>query len=544
LNPVAVTGYACRTCLGDDIDATWPRLLAGETGLRTRDYRLTGQTPAVAALVGPVEGAAGPPEARMVSWAADAIARAAADADIVIRPDDQLVLGISLGAFGCSGQSISSWARATAAAVGVTRPPVVVSTACSTGTDVLLLACDLIGRGAANRVIAAAVDVLTPTKVLGLYAAGVVTETAPRPFQHGRDGTAPGEAAAAMVLEQLKAEPNRRVRAEVLGGANGNDAVSMTAGDETGAALAHVVRRGMRATGTDPRDVAVLSAHATSTVLNDMSEARAYQQVFQAEPQPVIMATKAALGHSLGATGLVEAITVIQTLRTGDVPPVPVERPTASELTLPLATQGTRLNGTTGLSVTVGMGGALSAVLFHVPRNRQPTAASEDQAAVLGQCHQEVPSLDGVRPLLPRMYSDPSAWLLASTAQRVLHKQAPQTTDPEDIGVIVISAEGPATTWDTVLAQAADGFVSPARFAAASPSSLMATICMTTGARGQAMTLVMDPEAPATTGTVAALRDAWLTGPAPRSRLVLTCAHSRTPNGHLFTCTLHGPAPA
>ncbi len=72
--------------------------------------------------------------------------------------------------------------------------------------------------------------------------------------------------------------------------------------------------------GLRPGDVGHINAHGTSTLLNDLAEARAIQKVF-GEPGPPVTSTKGLTGHSLGAAGAIEAVASVLTLFHGVIPP-------------------------------------------------------------------------------------------------------------------------------------------------------------------------------------------------------------------------------
>jgi 3-oxoacyl-[acyl-carrier-protein] synthase II len=138
-----------------------------------------------------------------------------------------------------------------------------------------------------------------------------------------------------------------------------NDAAGMTAPKPDGEAAARAVRRCVEVAGLSLDDVAVVNAHGTATVLNDQAEATCLSGLFGrlARP-PVVFATKGALGHSLGATGVVEAITLLLALRDRTAPPVLGLRRPMPELRLPIARDTPRaVNGGFGISLTLGFGG-------------------------------------------------------------------------------------------------------------------------------------------------------------------------------------------
>jgi 3-oxoacyl-[acyl-carrier-protein] synthase II len=549
---IVISGVAWSTCLGDDADA-WEALLAGRSGLAMHALRPHGSEP-VTALLGlhPSSQTVDP-----VAWAVDVARRALADAGLPPDVTDStgLVLATSLGRFDPDDdQPPEAWGAAVASKLGAPQPPLVVSTACASGTDAVAVARDLLVAGAAERVLVVAMDVVTPTKVQGQVATGLLSRSGRlRPFHEGRDGTAVSDASAAVVLELPAAATRRGVtaRARIVGTASGLDATSFTAGDASGRGVARVLHRALAAAGALPSEVAVLSAHATSTQLNDLTEARAYGEVFGDAGGPLVLATKPALGHSLGSTGLVEVLTVVHALETRDCPPVlgmdDPPRP-LPELRLALAGPGARLDRgeLTGVSVSTGIGGSVSAVVLRsCGSGEQPGDAVSLPAVasptLLAEASRQDVDPAAVRRLLPRTYADPVAWLLADVAGEALATAARTAGDvsPEWLGCIVVSDTATAQTRAGVLAAASEGFVSPARFAATSASTLAAALCQTCSVQGQSVTLLAPPDP----GVDRALDLAGVWLVEGKVRRVVVCLHHTTRAGHQARCLVLGSQP-
>src|SRR5262249_60765468 len=98
---------------------------------------------------------------------------------------------------------------------------------------------------------------------------------------------------------------------------DGYDAVD---GNPTGTDAAEAITRAIHLAGLAPTDIDHVNAHATGTTHGDLAEANAICLAF-GDHMPAVYAPKAALGHSLGAAGAVEAVLTVQTLRDGVVPP-------------------------------------------------------------------------------------------------------------------------------------------------------------------------------------------------------------------------------
>jgi len=131
-----------------------------------------------------------------------------------------------------------------------------------------------------------------------------------RPFDAKRDGFVIGEGAAALILEELEHARNRgaHIFAEVLGYSLNNDAFHMTSPLPSGESSVRAIREALADAELAPEQIDYINAHASSTQMNDSTEAMAINKVFgdHAKRLPV-SGTKAYTGHPLGATGAIEA---------------------------------------------------------------------------------------------------------------------------------------------------------------------------------------------------------------------------------------------
>jgi 3-oxoacyl-[acyl-carrier-protein] synthase II len=366
---VHVTGMAWMTALGDDLEAVWRSLRAGETGMRV--VPSAGRLRNLNAAVVPSVPLDLPPGERLFRMSLEtanrAIARVHCDrAD----PQVRLVLGTSFGS--CledlppARSSAYAWAERLARELGIATEPILVSTACSAGSDAILLGAEMLRAGVARCCVCGGADVLTAAKRLAHSALGTLSPTTLRAFDVRHDGTVLGEGAAFMVLES--AEAGRTPLALFRGGGGASDAVSMTAPDTSGAAIRRAMERSLVDAGSEPADIGVINAHASGTPLNDLAEREALNGLFFGSRPPLVFGTKGNFGHSLGATGAIEAIALVLALRRREVPPVVGLEQPDPEFLLPLVRGSVmKCERNIGLSLTLGFGGFDTSLVLEAP---------------------------------------------------------------------------------------------------------------------------------------------------------------------------------
>jgi 3-oxoacyl-[acyl-carrier-protein] synthase II len=131
-----------------------------------------------------------------------------------------------------------------------------------------------------------------------------------RPFDAKRDGFVMGEGAATLIIEELEHARSRgaHIFAEVLGYSLNNDAFHMTSPLPSGESSIRAIREALADASLMPDQIDYVNAHASSTQMNDSTEAMAIKQVFGEHAKRLLVSgTKAYTGHPLGATGAIEA---------------------------------------------------------------------------------------------------------------------------------------------------------------------------------------------------------------------------------------------
>lgn len=256
--------------------------------------------------------------------------------------------------------TMSSWARDCTRGAGCDLEPVVVGSGCSSGADALGVAAAMLDSGIVDAAAVVAVDIVTAAKRMAHSALGTMTPDEHRPFDVNRNGMLLGEGAAAVLL----ARSTDWGGGELLGIGASNDAYGLTAPDPSGLSVRLALDRALGAAGLGYEDLSLYLAHGTATKRNDELEALVIEQAFAAQDGPVVVGTKGALGHSLGACGLIEFNLMLRMLATrrapgtvGLVEPIP-------RIAGKLARAGGQaLLGGVGVSVTLGFGGFNTALI-------------------------------------------------------------------------------------------------------------------------------------------------------------------------------------
>jgi len=354
---------AWLTALGDDLEPVWQALLAGKSGMVPMTYQ--GRLRNL--LAAPAMDAEIPPSERLVKMACATIRKALASAHREPGdPEVRLVLSTSLGAYldeDASRSPLSGWASEVARELGAATPPIVLSTACSSGADAILMGAELLRSGAAKCCVCGGADVLTPNKRLAHSALGTMSPTHLRAFDVRHDGTLLGEGAGFVVLEPEAR--NRFCYAILSGTGSANDATGMTVADITGLSAGYAMKRSIADAELSTSAIGLINAHGSGTVMNDTTETNAFTTLFGGAERPLVFATKGNFGHTLGATGAIEAIALILAMREGQVPPIyGLEQP-LPEFNLPLAmSQPVSCTPRAALSLTLGFGGFDTSLVF------------------------------------------------------------------------------------------------------------------------------------------------------------------------------------
>ncbi|QVL30417.1 beta-ketoacyl-[acyl-carrier-protein] synthase family protein [Telmatocola sphagniphila] len=212
-------------------------------------------------------------------------------------------------------------------------PNSTITTACVAGTQAVGEGFRMISRGEADVCLAGGADSrLDPLLLMAYTALGTLSrrtdlppEQISRPFDRLRDGFVLGEGSGVLVLEDFDRARKRgaKIYAEILGFGSSFDAYSITKPDPEGKGGARAIRNALNEAKVSTEDVRYINAHGTSTRLNDCMETNAVKHAFgehKARMVP-ISSIKSMIGHSIGASGAIEAVALALTLSESVTPP-------------------------------------------------------------------------------------------------------------------------------------------------------------------------------------------------------------------------------
>ena len=404
---IVVTGVGVVTPLGNDVDAFWNRLCAGESGVQTLTTMDTslykvhfGGEVAEFDLSGLVDPREAKRLDRFTQFAVYAGSRAIEDAGLDFDKTDRGKCGVILGSgIGGLGEIESQIERMIAKgpdrvspftvpkmmvnaaggnlsiAHGLKGPNYAVATACASATNAMGDALRSVRLGETDLVITGGTEAAITKMGLAAFQNMKALSTrndeparASRPFDTDRDGFVLAEGAGILVFEELEHARARdaKIYAEVLGYGTTSDAGHITAPDPEGNGAAKAMALAIQDAGIEPKQINYVNAHGTSTPLGDKAETTAIKRVFGEHANHLkISSTKSALGHSLGASGGIEAVILSKAIVDSKIPPtINLENPDpACDLDY-TANEAVPLEVDYAMSNSFGFGGHNACVVF------------------------------------------------------------------------------------------------------------------------------------------------------------------------------------
>ncbi len=360
-----ITGMGAMTCLGKTPGEFWHRLKEGVSGIR--GMSLIDSAPFPCQVAGEVQdfdpsagGIMNRREARRMGrfsqLAVHAAHSAIQDAGLDMDTENPERVGVLLGC-GAGGmpetdqQAEIKFKRGTMRISPFYIPIMLVNmcsanvsrifglwgytntcvTACAAGTQAIGEAVEVLRRGAADVIVTGGTEAGICELGMGGFCSIHALTTrkcepheASRPFDAERDGFVPAEGAAIFVVETLQHAQRRgaQIYAEITGWGVSSDAFHLVQPHDEGKGAALAMEWAMQDAEKNPEDIDYINAHGTSTPLNDKYETLAIKKAMGEHAYKVpISSTKSMIGHSLGASGAMEAMACVYSIRDNAVHP-------------------------------------------------------------------------------------------------------------------------------------------------------------------------------------------------------------------------------
>ena len=242
----------------------------------------------------------------------------------------------------------------------------IVANACASGANAIGHAYHLIKSGQSNIVLTGGFEAMTELIFVGFDSLQASSQDCCRPFDQNRSGLILGEGAAFLILESETSARTRgaTILAELIGYGNTTDTHHLTQPSPQGQALVQAMQKACDTTKIKPQQIGYINAHGTGTPLNDVAEAISFTKFFSDAPFQ-ISSTKAALGHTLGAAGAIEAALTIKALQENQLPPqINLKNPMLEMAPHLVITEKISSPLNYAMSVNLGFGGSNAALLF------------------------------------------------------------------------------------------------------------------------------------------------------------------------------------
>ncbi|MCK2053328.1 beta-ketoacyl-ACP synthase II [Methylobacterium sp. 37f] len=413
---VVVTGLGMVTPLASGVEATWSRLIAGESAAKVvTAFPVDDLACRIACSVPFGDGTDGSfnPDAFMeakeqrkvdpfIVYAMAAAGEALNDADWhPTTYEDQCATGVMVGSgiggiggiydasvtlhdkgprrispFFIPGRIINLASGQISIAHGLKGPNHAVVTACSTGAHAIGDAARLIQFGDADVMVAGGAESPVNRLALAGFAACRALSTgfnddptrASRPYDKDRDGFVMGEGAGVVVLEEYEHAKARgaKIYAEVIGYGLTGDAYHITSPAPDGDGAFRCMSAAVKRAGIQASDLDYINAHGTSTPMGDELELKAVERLLgDHAAQASMSSTKSSIGHLLGAAGSVEAIFSILAIRDGILPPtLNLDNPSVETAIDLVPHEAKRKRVDTVLSNSFGFGGTNASLVM------------------------------------------------------------------------------------------------------------------------------------------------------------------------------------
>ncbi len=253
-------------------------------------------------------------------------------------------------------------------------PRMTISTACSSAGLALEAASQALSDCIIDAALVCGTDVVSQLSVNGFGSLLLMTESTCKPFDKNRDGINLGDAGAAVILirQDKLAESSKNVLAKISASASSCDAYHATAPHPEGLGVIKAIKDALKKSGLSSADISAICAHGTGTAGNDPAELLALKTVF-AENLPPYFSLKGIYGHTLGGSGLVNAIISVCALNEDILPKSAGFTEADPEISVLPNTETRNLKLDSILSNSFGFGGNNSALIISKYKDESDT---------------------------------------------------------------------------------------------------------------------------------------------------------------------------
>lgn len=238
-----------------------------------------------------------------------------------------------------------------------------MNTACSSSANSIMLGARMIKAGKCKRAIVGGVDSLAKYTVNGFNSLQIFSDEITRPFDANRKGLNLGEGAAYLVLEREEDAQGKTIYGEVRGYGNTNDAYHPSSMSPEAVGVRGAINGALDTAGIKPSDISYVNAHGTGTENNDYTELNGMHQIFDVVPPYV--STKSYTGHTLAASGAIEAVYSLLSIKHQEIyPSLNWQTPMPEFQSFPLLDFYSKADVKHVLSNSFGFGGNCSSLIL------------------------------------------------------------------------------------------------------------------------------------------------------------------------------------
>lgn len=326
MSPVYISGMGAVSCAGYGADRLWRSARDGVSHIAGGLGRVSEDVPKPAGL--------GSRAARLAHAAYTEAMKQALWANL--GPDDGIILATTTGqidvwepqlkafyrkelssmelAASLRHQPLGSLTETIRLSTGATGPATVLTSACSASTQALAMGALWIQSKVVKRCLVGGVEVLSGLTIDGFKSLQLLSEATCTPFDSSRAGINLSEGAAFLCLEGKTA---REPLAELSGWGFSSDAFHVTSPHPEGRGCYNAMKSALETARLTAEEITWVHCHGTGSAANDLSEGIAIHQLLGKTPAS---STKAIHGHALAASGALEAVICVGSLREGVIP--------------------------------------------------------------------------------------------------------------------------------------------------------------------------------------------------------------------------------